>query len=93
MSEPAEVVPDFPVNDQTLTLVEMALDATTTGQTSLGNLLDLLSGFDASKLRPVMDGAGRPVPDVEEYPDPLYSEHDLIRALIAEVRRLRAGAA
>lgn len=80
----------FPVDDETLDLIDQALDPSVTGQSSLGSLLDLLSGYDPSKLVPVLDDEGVPIPDIEEYPDPLYHPHDVIRALMVEVRRLRA---
>lgn len=79
----------FPVDDETLALIDQALDPTVTGRSSLGELLDILSGYDPSKLVPLLDEDGREVPDASEYPDPLYHSHDVIRALVAEVRRYR----
>lgn len=80
----------FPVDDETLALVDQALDPSVTGRSSLGELLDLLSGYDPSKVVPLIDEDGRVVPDTFEYPEPIYHSHDVIRALVAEVRRYRA---
>lgn len=99
---------EFPVDDVTLDLLGHALGACLTWEgvadradgprvvgadMSLSRLLDFLSGYDPAKLTPVVDEDGYEVPDWVEYPDPIYHEHDVIRALIAEVRRLRAAAA
>ncbi len=81
----------FPVDDETLALIDRALDASVTGRTSMSALLGMLSGYDPQKQRPALDDAGREVPDIVEYPDPIYHEHDVVRALMAEVRRLRAN--
>lgn len=81
----------FPVDDETLALLDRALDPTPTGRTSMGELLDLLSGYDPDKVVPLLDGDGREVLDAVEYPHPIYHPHDVIRALVDEVRRLRAG--
>lgn len=81
----------FPVDDATLDLIDLSLNPEHTGQSSLHSLLDLLSGHDPSKLAPVHDDNGRPCPDIFEYPDPVYSVHDCVRSLVAEVRRLRSG--
>lgn len=94
-------LPPFPVDDVTLLALEHALDACHTfneegepvnigSDYSLDQLLDLLSGYDPSKVVPVMDDDGYEIPDTVEYVGgPLYHPHDVIRALIAEVRRLR----
>ena len=99
---------DFPIDDVTLGLLDHALGACLTWEgvadrddgprvvgadMSVSRLLDFLSGYDGSKLTPLVDEDGYEVPDHFDYPDPLWHEHDVIRALIAEVRRLRAGAA
>lgn len=76
------------------------------GDYTLTQLLDWYSGYDPSKLIPydtddtevpkgLVDSIQEFIPGVSEakifkYPDPIYSEHDLIRALVKEVRRLRA---
>ena len=97
---------DFPVDDVTLDALEHALGACLTWEgvedradgprvvgadMSVSRLLDFLSGYDESKLAPLVDEDGYEVPDWSEYPDPLYHRDDVIRALIAEVRRLRTA--
>ena len=85
-----DTLPDFPVDEETLALLDQALDPTATGVSSVGALLDLLSGYDPAKVQPVLDDEGRPLQHIVEYPEPIYHSHDVIRALMAEVRRLRA---
>ena len=71
-------LPPFPVDPETLDLLEASLDAG-----SLWGTLDLLSGYDETQVRPLAD-------DVVEYVGgPLYHPDDVLRALMAEVRRLR----
>lgn len=79
----SDLLPPFPTDDETLGLLDAALDVTTTGRSSLVALLDMLSGFDPRRFQPV-------APGVWEYPEPVYDSHDVIAALVAEVRRLRA---
>lgn len=100
-----EKLPPFPVDDFTLDQMEHALggafevdpetgDHRVVGADfSFGQLLDFLSGYDPAKtviieeanpLLPGIEGA-----EVGEYPDPLYSMHDVIEALIREIKRLR----
>lgn len=79
----------FPVDDMTLDLLEQALEGTLvmaddeepTGS-CVGRFLDFMSGYDPAKVVEI-DSV------FSEYPDPTYHEHDVIRALIAEVRTLR----
>lgn len=62
---------------------------------SVSKLLDFLSGYDPNKVEVLEEGLfeGDP-PRVTEYVGgPIYSRDCVIRALIAEVRRLRAGGA
>lgn len=82
-------LPDFPVDEETLALLDRALDPTATGVSSVGALLDLLSGYDPAKVRAMFDDDGCEVPGIVEYPDAVYHTHDVLRALMAEVRRLR----
>ena len=90
----------FPVDDITLDAIEHALGGSYTvdedgthhlvgSDYTLSTLLDFLSGYDASKLE-LMDGENEwdAIP-VYSYPEALYHHTDVIRALIAEVRRLR----
>jgi hypothetical protein len=90
----AETLPDFPVDDVMLDLLEHALGGLyevdddfgtrlVGADYSLPQLLDFLSGYDPEQVVPLGGG-------IEEYVGgPLYTRDDIIRALIAEVRRLR----
>ena len=94
-------LPPFPVDDVTLLAVEHALDTTLSynddgelvnvgSDYSMSQLLDMLSGVDPSKWQPAHDDDGYEIPDAVEYTGgPIYHTNDVIRALIAEVRRLR----
>lgn len=97
-----EWLPEFPVDDSMLDRLEHALGTCWTynddgervhhgGDYTLAELLDFLSGYDPALEIPLGEGPGLFGDDVEwtEYPFPIYSEHDIVRALIAEVRRLR----
>lgn len=83
---------DFPVDDLTLDCLEHALntsrglDGLVGGEYTLSQFLDFMSGYNPSN-RTVMSG------DVYELHDVLLSEQDVIRALLAEVRRLRRSTA
>lgn len=75
----------FPLDETTLRMVDMALDSGPSGVSSLGAFLELtsqLAGADTAAVE--SDDLG-----VTVLRDPQYSEHDMIRALVAEVRRLR----
>ena len=98
-------LPPFPVDDLTLTSIEHALGASLTfddddvlmerprvigADFTLGTLLDFLAG-----VRDDPDGVAELVredPEVWYDPRPHYSLHDVIRALIDEIRLLRASA-
>jgi hypothetical protein len=93
-------LPPFPVDDVTLAVLEHALGGSYTvgedGQPrlqgadcSVSRLLEMLSGYDESKLVPALNEYDTPIPDTFEYPDPVYHINDVVRALIAEVQRLR----
>ncbi len=83
-------LPPFPVDDATLGLLEQALDPWSHGDpnatsSSLWPFLDMVSemaGSDLGAVEEEHDG-------VKVMRDPRYSEHCLIRALVAEIRRLR----
>lgn len=89
----------FPVDDFTLDQLEHALDARIGEQGevvgadfTVPRLLDFLSGYDPTKSVPVVDeDAPWRAPEVFEYPEPVYTRDCAIRALIAEVRRLRGA--
>lgn len=78
-------LPEFPTDEATLALLDLALNPRPNSErSSLGELLEMLSGYDPSKLIQINDAW-------VEYPEPTYHPHDVIRALVAEVRRLRAS--
>lgn len=95
-------LPPFPVDDVTLSNVEHAMDGALIRDDSgeltvhgaefgLPQLLDFLAGHDRDSGE-LLEGAEMPgFPGVPVYlsDSPTYHEHDVIRALIAEVRRLR----
>jgi hypothetical protein len=97
-------LPPFPVDDDMLDRLEHALNTTVDpqhldergrwlrvgGEYTLSELLDFYSGYDKSKLIPV---GPADLTDTFEYPDPIYHPSDVIRALVAEVRKLRAQCA
>lgn len=89
-------LPPFPVDPDTLDLIERAmspdpdLDETTTSLAAVLDLLSEMGGSDPSAADVIDEGdelLGRP--QIVVHRDPFYSHHDLILALIAEVRRLR----
>jgi len=95
-----DVLPSFPVDDVTLAALEHALGGALScedgeprlvgAEFSVSTLLDFLSGYDPSQIVPCVDDDGFVIPDFVEYTGgPIYHVHDVIRALIAEVRRLR----
>lgn len=100
-----DTLPPFPLNDDVLDRLTEALntcygaqreDGThelVGGDFTLSQLLDFYSGYDRTKevdlgmgLDPM--GFGQEV-QWTEYPEPVYSDRDVMRALIDEVRRLR----
>ncbi|HZQ33706.1 MAG TPA: hypothetical protein VFB19_18490 [Mycobacterium sp.] len=96
-------LPPFPVDDFTLDQIEHALGGSlgfadgdpephlVGADFSLSALLDFLSGYDESRLVQAVNEYDTPIPDTFEYPDPIYHVNDVLRALIAEVRRLRGS--
>lgn len=89
-----------PLDDDALTAIEHALAAVYTindegehqitgAEYNLPQLLDFWSGFNRDD--GVHDGYINEIP-VYVFDKPTYSERDLLRALVAEVRRLRAEA-
>ena len=104
MTEKGRMLPQFPVDDFTLDQLEHALntcvDSMTLpfqdsdeprklvgGEFTLSMFLDFMSGHDPQ--RATLVGYADDVPIYEGW-DQRYSEHDVIRALVLEIRRLRA---
>ena len=99
----AEDLPPFPVDDGTLNVIRDALDRVVVEVDADGNhtyggspfglhdVLNLLSGCDPTLLVQAVNEYDQPIPDMYDYQGgPIYHMHDLIRALLAEIQRLRA---
>lgn len=94
-------LPPFPVDDQTLDLLWSAIhpDPAVSDRTSVGDLLQLMSqlgGSDITAVESVIDEGDASIPGIGGAPihvmrDPQYHEHDVVAALIVEVRRLRGA--
>jgi hypothetical protein len=95
----------FPVDPETLNVVYDSMDRTVIGFTDSGepiregspytldDVLNMLSGYDPALSVQSMNEYDQPIPDMYEYTGPgIYHQHDLIRALIDEIRRLREAA-
>lgn len=78
---PSSIGP-FPTDDQALAALEVALTPGDDKEFTLSQLLEVYSGYDPARSVQVE-------PDVFVHPDPIYSRDDVIRSLLAEVRRLR----
>lgn len=93
-------LPPFPVDDATLDMLCAAMDPLSAGDESadrscMGEFLTVMSqlgGSDTDAVEEVMDDGRDGGPQVVVMRDPHYHEHDVIRALVAEVRRRRAAA-
>lgn len=102
-----KTLPEFPVDDFTLDQLEHALNTRVDGpavmpfedsgneprklvggEFTLPQFLDFMSGHDPT--RATLVGHADDVPIYESW-DQRYSEHDVIRALVAEIRRLRTN--
>lgn len=85
-------LPPFPVDDATLDLVWGALHPGPEAErSSLFDMLDLYSRLGGSDPDATVENDDLP-DDIVELRDPQYSPHDLIAALITEIRRLRSFA-
>ena len=85
-------LPPFPVDEQTLSLLETAIDPWSHGnpdaeRSSLGDFLNLVSTLGGSDTRAVAEQLDDHTRIMR---NPIYTDHCVIQALIAEVRRLRA---
>jgi hypothetical protein len=91
-------LPPFPVDDATLGMIEAALNPRAHGDpeavsSSIGPLLTMLSqlgGSDTQAVAEVLDDGGDGGASIVMMRDQHYHDHDVIAALVAEVRRLRA---
>lgn len=87
-------LPPLPVDDVALDLYLAALDPSE-GRSSLGDVLRLYAEMGGSDPEAVEEELFLPGNAISEWcevmRDPSYHPHDLIRALIDEVRRLRAA--
>jgi hypothetical protein len=83
-------LPPFPVDDQTLDLILSAIhpDPDLESQASLFATLQLLSEMGGTDIEAVAEQHDE---NVAVMRDPQYHEHDLIAALIGEIRGLRGG--
>jgi hypothetical protein len=87
----ATELPPFPVDDATLDLLEAAMnprehgdpDAVSSSVWPLLQFMSQMGGSDSAVIEYEVDGVTR-------LAHPQYHDHDVIAALIAEVRRLRA---
>lgn len=90
-------LPDFPTDDTTLDMLMLAIDGGEGSErSSVSDLLELMSqmgGSDTTAVAEVIPGnpLGLDIEDAEIHVmrDPVYHEHDVLRAFIAEIRRLR----
>lgn len=85
----ADLLPDLPVDDVALDLYWQALNPGTDAErTSISDVLDLysrLAGSDPDAIAEHIDE------NTVEMRDAQYHPNDLIAALVAEIRRLRAA--
>jgi hypothetical protein len=91
----ADLLPPLPVDDVALDLYWSALQPGPEAErSSIGEVLALyaeMSGSDLTAVEEVVHDTGVPWEDsIVVMRDPVYHPNDLIRSLIAEVRRLRA---
>lgn len=93
-------LPPFPTDETTLDLIlesfqgayAVDLDGThhwTGSDFSFHRLLDFYAGYDPNKLVPFEGEDMHTRDDILEYKGDLYGERDVVKALIAEIRRLR----
>jgi hypothetical protein len=95
------VLPPFPVDDATLDLLEAAMDpwhhgdpdATSASVWPLLTFMSQLGGSDTDAVAAVHDDGSDGGASIVTMRDQHYHDNDVIEALIAEVRRLRAAAA
>lgn len=91
-------LPPFPVDDQTLDLLDAALhprehgdpEATQSGVWPLLQFMSQMAGSDTDAVEEVHDDGSDGGASIVTMRDPQYHDHDVLTSLIAEVRRLRA---
>lgn len=92
-------LPSFPVDDQTLDLLEAALDprshgdtdAKTSGVWPLLEFMSQMAGSDTRAVEEILDDGSDGGASIVMMRDPQYHDNDVIAALVAEVRRLRVS--
>lgn len=99
MTQPEHQLPPFPVDDGTLDMLSKAINPGPQAErSSVKDLLTLysqLGGSDTEAVAEVLDegdvglGPGLAGAEIVLMRDPQYHVHDVITALVAEVRRLR----
>ncbi len=92
----SDQLPPFPVDEGTLDLLWMALHpGPEAKQSSVSDFLQLMSemaGSDIRAVEEVLDDGSHGGAQIHLMRDPQYHHHDLIGALIEEIRRLRKEA-
>jgi hypothetical protein len=86
-------LPTFPVDDATLDLLARAIDpwshgdreATTSSVWPLLQMMSEMAGADVNAIEYVTRSG------IRMMRDPMYHDHDVMKALIIEIRRLRAA--
>ena len=85
-----KLLPPFPVDDVSLDMLAMAvIIQPSDNKTNLWSLLDMMSRMAGSDPQAVAEELDE---EVLMMRDPIYTEHDVIEALVFEVRRLRQAA-
>lgn len=92
-------LPAFPVDDTTLDMLMAAINPREHGDpdaksSSVGTFLDFMSqmgGSDTSAVEEVIDDGSNGGPAIVLMRDASYHEHNVMEALVEEIRRLRAA--
>lgn len=80
-------LPEFPVDDATLDLLWQAVrPGVEADRSSMGEFLDLMSRLGGSD----PDAVEEETDDIRVMRDQHYHEHDVVAALVTEIRRLRS---
>lgn len=97
MSDQEDEFPPFPVDDATLDLLMAAIDpwghgdpdAMQSGVWEFLTMMSQLGGSDTEAVSEVHDDGSDGGARIVSMRDPHYHDHDVIRSLIGEIRRLR----